>query len=453
MKVREIIKLKKKDIVIPDYIMRPLEDENDEDIINLSDSINKSGMINEIDVRLIDGRYELMAGARRFVATKEDEILAKVFEDISDLDAMVLGLTENLQRKNPDINQRDSYIYKVWKKGKEEGVFKYLKDLAKKICLSERMLSTIIYAGELKERVDLPEIQRATSGDLDRTKCLDGHLDIRIDLLRRQQNNQINSLELENIAKDIKSEMENGTTKDIIVKSLELTGIVISNTAKKYFSSHEVVSSSGTTRTDSIDISAPECVKICKISDRMFKEVLGVYKISTEDIRTKLEKNEISVENAKIVMQFESPERREQIIKEIKTSDDVHDWDKRTIIDTRLKQQDELNKTGNVESKTRFDIEGEKKFEKEMNKDKIHDQNYLDRYQRMSSYVLETLRSFNPKNLKTDDVKKKATLIFRSHYELLYDILVDIGEIKEIRPGEADLNIKRLESVKIVNEM
>jgi len=42
MIVKEIKKIPKKDIVIPDYIMRPLEDEKNEDIKGLSSSIENN---------------------------------------------------------------------------------------------------------------------------------------------------------------------------------------------------------------------------------------------------------------------------------------------------------------------------------------------------------------------------------------------------------------------------
>lgn len=469
MRVKEIKKINKKDIVIPDYIMRPLENETEEENQNLSASIKKSGLINEIDVRLIEGRYELMAGARRFVATKDDDILVKVYEDVSDLKAMILGLTENLQRKNPDVNLRDSYIYKVWIKGNEEGYFKYVKDLAKEIGMSEATLNIILYAGDLKDKVKLPEIQNATSRELYRIKPILGHLDIVVDLLRKLRNNQLNSLELENISGDIKSELDKGTDKDIIMKSLELAGYTVNNTVKKYFKSDSPSESSlETTRiinSDDIASESTECEQMVvagKISDKIFKEILVTYKDSPDDIKEKLDKKEISVDNARIVNQFETPERRDYVLKDInrleksqKTSNEVHEYDKRMIIDTRLKQQCDINKTGTTESKTRLDMEDEKKFEEEANRDRIHDQKYLDRYQRMSSYILETVSHYNPKNLRTEDIKRKASIIFKSHYELLYDILVDIGEIKEVRPRDKDLNIKRLasEEVKIVSSI
>ncbi len=232
MFVKEIKKLLKKDIIIrEDLLTRPLEDMKDEDIKNMSDSIDTNGLINEIDVRLKDGKYELIAGGRRFVATKEDEILAKIYEDVSDIDAMILGLNENIHRKDLDGNVIDAYIYKIWTKGK----FKYIKDFAKEINKSPNMLGVIISAGRTKEKMASPVVQRATSRDLERTKPLADHLDIREYILKKEQECKLNAEEIEDISKEIKRKIDNGVEKEVIIKSLEI--IIDKNTEKKYLKS------------------------------------------------------------------------------------------------------------------------------------------------------------------------------------------------------------------------
>lgn len=440
MIVKGIIKIPKKDIVIPDYIMRPLKEEGNDEIRHLSDSIGNNGMINEIDVRLIDGRYELMAGARRFVATKEDDILAKVYENVSDLKAMVIGLVENAHRKNPDILMRDAYIYKVWKKGKADGEFKYIKDLAKEINMSENMLSIIISGGGQKEKSQSPVIQKATSRDLDRTKSLSNLPDIREDLLKKEQDNQLTSEGLEKISKEIKNEMDKGTKKEVVVKALELTN----NTVKKYLKSNSPGESSGT--------SPPSPEIIGKISDKTFKDVLKTYKESPQDVKEKWEKGEIDIKDAKDLSKFESKDARDQVLKEIKTIDDkkevaqkIYDKDRELNIEIRKKQEEEVKKTGDTKLKTEFDVELEKKLEMESNKDNVHDEKFIDRYQRLSSYTLETFKHFHPKRLKTEESKKTVSEIIRNIYNLYHEVLIETGNIKEIRTESGSDNVKRLE--------
>lgn len=439
MRIMEIKKIPKKDIVIPGSIMRPFQDVKDEDIESLSTSIKNNGMINEIDVRIKDDKYELMSGARRFIAAKEDEILAKIYENVSDLKAMIIGLEENLQIKNLDINVRDAYIYKIWKKGKESGEFKYMKDLAKEVSLSPTVLSAIISAGEVKEKTESPVIQKATSWDLERTKSLSDHPDIREKLLKKQQDNQLTSESVEKISRNIKVEMNTGTKKEVVVKALE----VASNTVKKYLKSNTAAASPEASPQENLN----------KISDKTFNDVLKTYKESPQDIKEKLEKGEIDVKDAKDLNKFKTTEARTQVLREIKKIDErkgmiekLYDEDKKMNLVTRLKQQDDIEKKGETKEKTRFDKEYEEKLEKESTKDQDHDQEFIDRYERLVSYTVSTFQHFHPKRLRTMDGKRRVLDMTRNLYSLYYQVLVDSGEIKEIRPeeNESDKNIKRL---------
>lgn len=456
MKVKEIKKIPKKDIIIPDYIMRPLQDEKYEDITDLSTSIASIGMINEIDVRIKDGKYELMAGVRRFVATKEDEILAKIFEDVSDLMAMILSLVENLQRKDIDVNIRDAYIYKIWKKGKKEGEFKYIKDLACEIGMSKYNLGIIISAEETKEKTQSPVVKTATSWELERTKSLSDHLDIREKLLKKKKDGQLTVEGLERISKQIKSEIDEGTKKEVVVKALELADkeksvnkYLESNCSKAALPSGESSESSTNTRKNLVKV------------DKIFTDVLKTYKESPQDIKEKLEKGEIDVKDAKDLNQFKTTEARAQVLREIKKIDErkgmiekLYDEDKKMNLATRLKQQDDIEKKGETEEKTRFDKEYEEKLEKESTKDQDHDQEFIDRYERLVSYTVSTFQHFHPKRLMSVDGKRRVLDMTRNLYGLYYQVLVESGVIKEIRPDEYenDKNIKRLASgdIKIV---
>ena len=69
----------------------------------LKSSIKEKGMINPITVNLKDGKYELLAGERRFRACKELEyksIPARIYEDASTLDMKEIEAYENLHRDN-----------------------------------------------------------------------------------------------------------------------------------------------------------------------------------------------------------------------------------------------------------------------------------------------------------------------------------------------------------------
>ena len=72
-------------------------------IAELAESIRESGVVQPVVLRGIDGGYELLAGERRWRAAQRaglHEIPAVVRNDLSDAEAMVLGLIENLQRES-----------------------------------------------------------------------------------------------------------------------------------------------------------------------------------------------------------------------------------------------------------------------------------------------------------------------------------------------------------------
>lgn len=450
--VTEVKRILKKDVIIlDDLIMRPLQDENDDDIKGLSISFNNNGMLNEINVReskIQKGKYELMAGARRFVATKEDYILAKVFKNVPDLRAMIIGLTENKQRKDPDPNVSDAFTYRAWKKGKNDGDFKTIQDMVDETGDDINMLGMIIAAGELKDIDPDPIVQKANTYDISNTKVIAEHPDLRHDLLKKRQDNKVIFEDLGKIAEDIKRELSTGTEKEVIKKVLD----IVDNVNKP----SETVSAITTNKDNKIgskiktSVSVPIKTSVSepiKISDSKFTDTLDTFKKSPPDIQEKLEKREIDVGEAKLLNQFDTPERRNKVLNDLKVTEEVNELDKKKTVDTRLKQQQDLNNKGETSLKTRQDRALEEELKKERDKDKIHDQRCLDRYQRMSSYILETVSGFSPKALRTDEVKKKAVKIFRGNYELFHSILVALGDIREIVPE----NIKRERAIGIGN--
>ena len=72
-------------------------------IEELAGSIRESGVVQPVVVRSLGDGYELLAGERRWRAAQQaelHEIPAIVRDDLSDDEAMVLGLIENLQRES-----------------------------------------------------------------------------------------------------------------------------------------------------------------------------------------------------------------------------------------------------------------------------------------------------------------------------------------------------------------
>ena len=71
----------------------------------LADSIRASGMVQPVLLRRADGRYQLIAGERRWRAARQAglTVIPAVVREIGDRDALELALTENLLRE--DLNQ------------------------------------------------------------------------------------------------------------------------------------------------------------------------------------------------------------------------------------------------------------------------------------------------------------------------------------------------------------
>lgn len=83
---------------------QPREEIASQELEELASSIKEKGIIQPILVRKVEGRYEIVAGHRRFSAAKLLRLkeLPAVVKEISDQDALVYTLVENIQRK--DLN-------------------------------------------------------------------------------------------------------------------------------------------------------------------------------------------------------------------------------------------------------------------------------------------------------------------------------------------------------------
>ncbi len=75
---------------------------DEEEIIELSDSIKKHGVIQPIVVRTIGDKYEIIAGERRYKASvlAGKETVPVIIKNLNDKDSAEIALIENVQRKN-----------------------------------------------------------------------------------------------------------------------------------------------------------------------------------------------------------------------------------------------------------------------------------------------------------------------------------------------------------------
>lgn len=84
--------------------LQPRKDFAPEALQELMDSIRQHGIIQPLVVRMVDDRYELIAGERRWRAAQQAGLteLPVIVREASDLDVLELSLIENLQRA--DLN-------------------------------------------------------------------------------------------------------------------------------------------------------------------------------------------------------------------------------------------------------------------------------------------------------------------------------------------------------------
>ncbi|MFC2161117.1 ParB/RepB/Spo0J family partition protein [Acidobacteriota bacterium] len=75
------------------------------DLKDLMSSIKDKGVLEPILVRPVEGRYEIIAGERRFMASKKVGLkeIPCIEMDIEDSEAMEISLIENIQRKDLEI--------------------------------------------------------------------------------------------------------------------------------------------------------------------------------------------------------------------------------------------------------------------------------------------------------------------------------------------------------------
>ena len=75
---------------------------DEEEILELSDSIKEHGVIQPLVVRTIGDKYEIIAGERRYKASvlAGKETVPVIIKNLNDKDSAEIALIENIQRKN-----------------------------------------------------------------------------------------------------------------------------------------------------------------------------------------------------------------------------------------------------------------------------------------------------------------------------------------------------------------
>ena len=86
-----------------------IRNERDSEILELAESIDRQGLINPITVqKRDDGKYEVIAGHRRFEAVKRlgwPHVECNIFEDLNEKEIILAQIAENCQRKQMSASE------------------------------------------------------------------------------------------------------------------------------------------------------------------------------------------------------------------------------------------------------------------------------------------------------------------------------------------------------------
>lgn len=142
---------------------QPRSDFPHEGLNELADSIRSQGIVEPVLARMRNGRYELVAGERRWRAAKKAglSIIPAIVKDFTDEESLEISLIENLQREdlNP-IDEADAY-HRLSKEFKlSQG------DIAKKVGKDRSTVANM---------VRLLELPREIQGSLKRGQISVGH--------------------------------------------------------------------------------------------------------------------------------------------------------------------------------------------------------------------------------------------------------------------------------------
>jgi len=118
----------------------------------LSESIKSQGIAQPVLVRMRDGKYELVAGERRWRASKKAglSVIPAIIKDFSDEESLAISLIENLQREdlNP-MDEAEAYV----KLAEEFGLTQ--SEISKRVGKDRSTVANMMRLTELPREVQL----------------------------------------------------------------------------------------------------------------------------------------------------------------------------------------------------------------------------------------------------------------------------------------------------------
>jgi len=201
-------------IKLTDIIANPLQPRqefNREKLQELANSIKEGELLQPIVVRKMNGKWEIVAGERRFKAfqiLKEPKIPAVVRDIKDDTEALEKSLIENLQRDDLTSVERENAIMDLWSSKR----YKTIEDLAIKLGVSYTNVATAINVKKARDRLSVTD--KISTETLNVTMGLED--EPRKKILKAVEEKKIDTSNVRNVVRKIKEFPESEQQMEIL---------------------------------------------------------------------------------------------------------------------------------------------------------------------------------------------------------------------------------------------
>lgn len=193
------------DLVVPNP-RQPRQVLNDEKLSELAESIKEHGIVQPVVVRtLADGRYELIAGERRWRACRKIGMkkMPAVVREYGDLEAAAVALIENIQRENLNPLE-EARAYRILM----EDFDLTQEDVSKRVGKSRPFVGNMVRLLTLPEEIQHMVMESQISAGHARAILGISDKDRQISAARRIIKSQMNVRQAEGLAKSLAAESE-----------------------------------------------------------------------------------------------------------------------------------------------------------------------------------------------------------------------------------------------------
>lgn len=180
---------------------QPRREFDEKSLTDLAESIKEHGVVQPIIVRRVENGYQIIAGERRWRASRlaGKKTIPAIIKECSNVEVMEIALIENLQRE--DLNSiEEAYAYKSL----IEEYNMTQEEISKRIGKSRPAIANSLRLLQLPEEVkDMVASGKITQGHARALLAVGGE-DRQIEIANKIVNQQLNVRQIEKLAKDSK---------------------------------------------------------------------------------------------------------------------------------------------------------------------------------------------------------------------------------------------------------